>query len=73
MKGRRAYSKNSDLPDRARIRFDTLRCIKLAEYRQQRTVQSQQGQQEVVEMKAHVSPEGMARRSGPEHLCPSGG
>jgi hypothetical protein len=41
-----------DLLDRTHIRFDSLRRIKLPEYGQQRSVQSLQGRQPVVEIKA---------------------
>jgi hypothetical protein len=58
-----------DLPDRTHIRFDSLRRIKLPEYGQQRGVQSLQGRQRVVDIKApHVSPEGIVTALRPPNI-----
>src|SRR5687767_14120351 len=49
-----------DLPDRTHIRFDSLRRIKLAKYRQQRSGGSAQGWRRIVEIREpHVSPKRM--------------
>jgi hypothetical protein len=58
-----------DLPDRAHIRFDTLRRIKLAEYGQQRGLSSLQRWRRVVDIKAtHVSPEGIVTALRPANI-----
>src|SRR5215208_1876746 len=60
-----------DLSDRTHIRFDTLRRIKLAEYRQQRSAGSAQRRRRIVEVKApHVSPERMVAGLGPKDVDP---
>src|SRR5215217_6224835 len=60
-----------DLPDRAHIRFDTLRRIELAEYREQRSAGSAQRGRRIVGIKApHVSPERIVAFLRPADIDP---